>query len=559
MALSPASRLQPQGVHQAALLLAFASIINGFLGLMRDRLLAGTYGASQSLDIYYAAFRIPDFIFSLSLFFVASTAFIPLFLEHKRRSPQEARDFVNSIFTFFLVSMVTILIIVYIFLPSITRFLVPGFSLSAQNETTALSRILLLSPLLLGISSLISGIVQASKKFIAYALSPIVYNLGIIAGVLFLMPRFGLAGLAFGVVSGALLHLVVQVPTLLGLHALPRLAFSFRKDSFAIFIYSFPRAFALSVNQFTLFVLTALASTLGIGAIAIFNLSLNLYTLPLVIVGLSYSVAAFPTMAEMALKEDKSIFFEHLFASTRHILFWTMPITALVMVLRAHIVRAVLGTGAFAWVDTRLTIASLLIFSSAIVAQSLVTLFVRGYYALGRTREPVLYNAFASFVTILIALVTVYGMRTSPRLTNFFAGVMRVEDLASVAHTIEFLSLPIAFSVGALVNATLLGASIFRLNGKEDLQKLRASAWNILAVSCGMFLLAYSTLKALSFMNLNTFASVVIQGGVAGFAALIGGIVLFHIFRVPEYFEVQKAIKARFQQRGVIQPETEHL
>lgn len=558
MVLTKFFRIEPRGVHQAALLLAFTSIANGVLGLFRDRLLAGTFGATENLDVYYAAFRIPDFVFSLSLFFVASTAFIPLFIEHASRSREEAQRFFDAVFTVFLVSVIAISALAYIIMPAAIPLLVPGFSPSIQAKTIALARIMLLSPVLLGASGLVSSVIQSSKKFFTYALTPIVYNSGIIFGILVLEPLFGLSGLAYGVAVGALLHLLIQLPTLIQLKAFPRFRFAHDTHPFRVMYYSFPRATALSVNQLTVIVLTGLASTLGAGAIAIFNLSNNLYALPIAVIGLSYSVASFPTMSELALSESKDLFFEHLLTATRHILFWTMPITGLTIVLRAHIVRLILGTGAFAWVDTHVTIASLLIFSFAIVTQSLVTLFVRAYHALGRVREPIIYNALSACVTMAFAYSIVHFTHGSKAFQIFMAQLFHVqlENLSPIV----FLSLPLAFSIGSFVNAVLLGTTVFRLNGRRELLELFRSIRRIFLVTVCLSFAAYAVLKLEGpYFGLSTTFGVFIQGSVAGIIGLVVWFLLARAIRLREYNELYMALKTRFSRASVLQPDVEHL
>src|SRR3989338_9941585 len=556
MAIVRFFRRELKGVHQAALLLAIASFSNAFLGLLRDRFLAGLFGASRTLDIYYTAFRVPDFLFSLSLFFVASTAFIPLFLEKQNTSERSARDFLGAVLTVFCVVMIAIIIVAYIFLPRLIHFLAPGFDGKDQLDAVYLARILLMSPFFLWLSNLASGVLQAARKFLAYALSPIVYNAGIIFGVAILAPQMGFTGAVIGVVLGAILHFAVQLPTLIRIRMVPSLRFRFTSDPFQIFRYSFPRAIALSVNQFTLLLLTALASTFAAGPNALFYLSLNLYAMPLIVVGLSYSVAAFPLMADLALKNEKSLFFEHLSVSLRHILFWTLPITALFIVLRAHIVRAVLGTGAFAWEGTRLTAASLLLLSVGLVFQSAVTLFVRAYYALGKTREPIIYNVVSAGVTIVVAFLSVWILKSNAFVESFIGNLFRIGDLTSI----EFLSLPFAYSVGSFVNALFLGVRIFRLNGPDELRKIRSSFRWIFFVSAIMGFVAYGVLRiADNFIKLDTFFGVVFEGGIAGALAVAVGIALFWILGRPEFIEIRDALKARFSRKDIFQPETEHL
>ncbi len=556
MAILSFFQREQKGVYQVALLLGFVSFANGFLGLFRDRLLAGTFGATRNLDIYYASFRVPDFIFTLSLFFVASTAFIPIFLEHQGNSKKEAQDFLDSVFTLFIFSVLILLALSYVLMPFFIGFLTPGFDAAARNQAIFLSRMLLLSPFFLGISNLVSGVLQSSRKFFAYALSPVAYNTGIILGIIFFRPHFGLPGIIIGVILGTFFHIIIQIPTLLQIHTVPRFRFSTRAEPFRIFRYSFPRALALSLNQATLFFLTSLASTLGVGAISILYLSINLYTLPLTVIGLSYSVAAFPVMAELALQKEKNLFFDHLLAATRHIMFWTLPVVGFFIVLRAHIVRLVLGTGAFLWADTRLTAASLLLFSFAILFQSLVTLFVRGYYALGKTREPIVYNMIASIFIVASAYLTTMALHASPSFKNFLAGILRVSDLPNI----EFLMIPLIYSVGSGLNALFLGLNLFRLGKRSELTLLRSSATSIFCVSACMAGTAFVALRVLNlFVRLDTFLGVAIQGGGAFFVAVGVGIFLYWMFDIQEFIEIRQALRSRFLQKEILQPDTEHL
>lgn len=547
-------------MHQTALLLALTNIVNGVLGLLRDRFLAAEFGASRSLDIYYAAFRIPDILFSLSLFFIASTAFIPLFIAREEESPKKAQAFFDSLVTIFLVAMLVAIGIAYLCMQWIIPWMVPGFSAGEVATTVMLSRIMLFSPLFLGLSSLISGVIQSSKRFFAYAVAPIFYNAGIIMGVVVFLPEWGIAGLAYGVVLGAALHMVVQIPALLLIHAFPRPRISLEARPFDIVSYSFPRACALSLNQVSQLVLTAIASTLGAGAIAIFNLSHNLFALPLTIIGLSYSIAAFPTMAELVLKDEKDLFFRQFTNALRHILFWTVPATMLFIVFRAHIVRLVLGTGAFAWLDTHLTIASLFLFSFAIVTQSVVTLAVRAYYALGRIREPLKYNVASFVVTVAAALSGVFVMEESMVAKQFFAWILhiRIEDVATA--DIEFLALPLAYTLGSLVNAVLLMRSIFRLDGKTTRRVLGVAVKRITGLGIAMALAGYVTLSFFAdTFPLETTLAVFAHAFLAGVVSITVGIMLAERMEMPEYQEIKAALVTRFSRREVLQPETEHL
>ncbi|MCF7835993.1 MAG: hypothetical protein K9M15_02635 [Candidatus Marinimicrobia bacterium] len=371
---------ETRGLHQVAFLLAFTSVGAKVLAILRDRLLASNFGAGKSLDLYYASFRLPDFLYVVSLFLVSVTALIPLFLESKKRSVEESKNFINSIFTVFFGVIVFLIVISFFAIPFLTSFIAPGFSDSDKEIFIKLSRILLLSPLFLGFSNLIASVIQSFRRFFVYALSGVVYNVGIIFGLVVLEPIIGLQGVVYGVVVGACAHFAIQIPSLVNLGYFPKFT---RKIDFSgvkkVFNLSFPRSLGLAVNQIVLMAMTAIASLLAVGSIAVFNLASNLQTIPLGVIALSYSVAAFPSLARNVIKNEKEKFLFSVSSSFNHIVFWLMPFTVLFIVLRAQIVRVVLGAGVFSWADTRLTAATLALFSFSLFAQVVIFLLVRAF------------------------------------------------------------------------------------------------------------------------------------------------------------------------------------
>ena len=187
-------------ITSAAGILAAASLISGFLGLFRDRLLAGSFGAGDELDIYYAAFRIPDFISMVLIMGAISAAIIPIFSEYLVRSHEQAWRFFSNLVNLFFISLIVVSAILIIFVPQILSVIVPGFIGDKKESAVLLTRIMFLSPILLGISNIISGILRVFKRFLVTSLAPIMYNLGIIFGIMFFVPLMGLKGLAWGVV-----------------------------------------------------------------------------------------------------------------------------------------------------------------------------------------------------------------------------------------------------------------------------------------------------------------------------------------------------------------------
>jgi putative peptidoglycan lipid II flippase len=352
------------GLHEAAYLLAFFTFLSQVLAVVRDRILAGTFGAGPVLDVYYASFKIPDTVFVSLASLVSASIIIPFIIEKEKESKEALKKFLNSIFSSFSVLLIVSSFIIFCFTPQILRLLFPDFFVDFRGqEAVFFTRIMLIQPILLGLSNFISGAVQSRGRFFAYALSPLFYNFGIIAGVVFLYPVLGNVGLAWGVVLGALLHLLIQLPAVHSIQLIPHFSKDIDfKNILKVFRLSLPRTVALAANNLSTLVLISMASSLGLGAIAIFTFGWNLQSVPLAIVGASYSMAAFPTLARLFSEKNEEKFVEILRSSVNHIIFWSMPFLSLFIVLRAQIVRVILGSGKFDWEDTRLTAATLAIF-----------------------------------------------------------------------------------------------------------------------------------------------------------------------------------------------------
>jgi putative peptidoglycan lipid II flippase len=367
-------------LERAVSILAASALLSSLLALLRDRLLAHTFGAGTELDIYYAAFRIPDLLFVTIGALVSVYILIP---ELARRDASQQKDYIDTVVVAFSLLAVFASLAAALFAPTLLKSLFPSLDAGGHMEAlVTLTRIMLLQPILLGLSNILAAITQIRARYGLYALSPILYNLGIIGGIFLLYPLWGIAGLAWGVVLGAGLHLGIQVPSIIRdgfFHRVPRiieLSALWRTASISV-----PRALTLSLNQIAFVGLTAFAATLAPGSIAIFIFAFNLNSVPLSVIGVSYSVAAFPMLAAAVSSGRNDEFVQHVAIASRHILFWSLPAVALIVILRAHIVRVVLGSGAFDWTDTRLTAAALAIFSFGLAAQGITLLLVRGYYA----------------------------------------------------------------------------------------------------------------------------------------------------------------------------------
>ena len=203
--------LETGGLHEAALLLGLSALGSQILGLVRDRLLAANFGAGAELDLYYSAFRLPDLLYVSLASLISVTVVVPFIVGRLERGERPAvKKFLDSLFTVFCFGMIAVSAILFFLIPYLSSVLFPGFEAPAQTELILLTRILLISPFFLGLSNLLAAVTQSAGRFLVYATSPILYNLGIIIGILIFYPLFGLPGLALGVVVGAFLHLAVQ-------------------------------------------------------------------------------------------------------------------------------------------------------------------------------------------------------------------------------------------------------------------------------------------------------------------------------------------------------------
>jgi putative peptidoglycan lipid II flippase len=546
-------------VNEAALLLALFSFLSQFLGLLRDRTLTSSIGPSETLDIYYAAFRIPDLLYVSIASLASVTVILPFLVEHLKGEDglKKAKKFFDGIFTVISGALIIISVGLFIAMPLFATLIVPGFTDTARELFIQTSRIMLLSPIIFGISNLLGSVTQLFRKFFIYALCPVFYNLGILIGVLFLYPSLGLTGLAVGVIFGCVLHLLVQLPTIIRHGFLPRFTFHIPfKELKKVSLLSIPRTLALAFSNITMLVLVAFMSKLGEGAVSVFTLSYNLQTIPTMIVGISYSVASFPILVNLFGQEQKSYFINHVVGATRNIIFWSLPVMILFIVLRAHIVRVAFGAGAFTWNDTRLVAAALAIFAVSVLAQSLIYLLVRAFYAGGETRIPLIVNAFSSVLTIALAVVLTHAYTVHSQFRFFTESLLRVDEV--VGTTV--LMIPLAYSIGMIANVLLLFFIFGRKFPAVYQRVLGRSLFQVFATSFFMGVASYIMLQFLSpFFNQDHVMGIFFQGFLSGSVGIIIGILMLMAFKNQEFIELRATLSRKFWKTKTVIQEQQDL
>lgn len=523
---------QAKSITSAAIIIGVASFASKILGVLRDRVLAGEFGAERTLDIYYASFRIPDFIFNVLVLGTLSAGFIPIFTQYLKKDMAEAWKLVNTLLSVMSIALVIVCGFFIFFTPYLMKIITPGFSPDELRLTIGITRIMFLSPILLGISGIVGGILQSFKRFFVYSLAPIMYNIGIIIGALFLSPAWGIYGLAFGVVLGAFMHLVIQLPTAYIIGFKPQWHFDLGHEGMRyIFRIMLARALSLAVVQFNFLFITIIGSTLSAGSITIFNLANNLQSVPLSLFGVSFAIAAFPTLSELAEKKNK--FIESFSLTLRQILFFIIPSSALLIVLRAQIVRVALGTGRFDWQDTILTMHTLALFSLSLFAQSLIQLLTRAFHAFKDSVTPFFVNLISTICNIALSFLFIY---LAPRMNLLGA---------------EVLALAFAYSISTVINLLILWIILKIKLGDLDESNILFSTIKISFAALMMVLTIQGTKYVVgNLFGTTTFLDVASQGIISAGLGLAIYFILCIIVKSPEanlfFTSIQKRLLRKY-------------
>ncbi len=544
------------GLHEAAYLLAFFTLLSQILALVRDRLFAHTFGAGPTLDIYYAAFRIPDLIFASVASIVSVSVLVPFLIERLDKDKEAGKRFIDTVFSFFFFLILAVAAVVFILMPILAPLFFPGFPRTDYPNLVLLARIMLLSPIFLGFSNFLASITQVYRRFFIYAISPILYNLGIIGGVMFLYKPFGIAGLALGVAIGAIFHCAVQVPFVAKHGLFPRLHLRFDMGSIRqVMLLSITRTLALSASQIAGIFLVGFASFMTAGSIAIYNFAFDLQSVPLSIIGVSYSVALFPTISRLFTSGETKRFVDEMVAATSHIIFWSLPVTVLFVVLRAQIVRVILGSGEFSWSNTRLTAAALALFSISVVAQSLSLLFIRAYYAAASTKRPLVIDFTAAGIVVATGFIFWQMFLRIDLFRYFLEALFRVSGIPGT----EVLALPLGYTVGMIFNAVAFWI-VFHKNHPGFSKPVLKTTFQSFSAAVIMGLVAYLGLNAFShvFSN-NTVFGVFMQGFLSGILGIAAGIAILGALGSRELVEVWHTLHRKIWKAKVLVPEQETM
>src|SRR3990172_9253257 len=401
-------------ILSAALIITVANITSSLAGLLRERLLIASFFDSpqsqQAYEAFQVAFQIPDMLFQLIILGAVAASFIPLFTDLKKQSEKEAFEFTSSVMNILLLIFIIFASFVGIFAYPLTEWRT-GAAFTAEQVyiTVTLTRLMLFAQLFFAISNFLTGMLQSYRHFIVPAIAPVLYNVGIILGVFLFKDTLGIYSAGVGVIIGAFLHMVMQLPLAWKLGFRPKPLITFRLPAVKkLFRLIPPRLLTISVNELQSLGLGFFATTIGGLSFVIITLGMRLMTIPIRLFGVPISQASLPFFSQESEEAGRMRFGSLVVQSLHQISFFALPASVLLLILRIPIVRLVFGADNFPWQTTVLTGRIVAILAISVAAQAMVQLLIRGFYALKNTRTPFYITLVTALIYATVSAVSVY-------------------------------------------------------------------------------------------------------------------------------------------------------
>lgn len=451
-------------IARAAGLVMVGFILSRVLGLVRDAIVAGIFGAGSIYEAYVAASRPPETIFLVVAGGALGSAFIPTFTDAIAKGKRDdAWHLTNSVLTLLTLLMIVISGLAAILAhPIVTTILAPGFDAETQLLTTRLMRIMLITPIIFGVSGLLMGLLNAQQRFLLPALAPAMYNIGIIFGALFLSPSMGIFGLAWGVVIGALMHFIVQLPgvTAIGLPFRPLIDLKHPGVREVARLMG-PRVLGLAIVQVNFWVNVALASKMIEGSVAALQRAWIVMLLPQGVIAQSVATAVFPTFSAQVSEGNTHELKRTLGQVLRSVLFLSLPATVGLITLRLPVIRLLFERNEFTSIDSQAAAWALIFYGAGLLSHALVEIVTRAFFALHDTRTPVIVGGIAMALNVVLSLLLIRVIGSPLSLERgAFAGLALANTIATTLEGIALLVL-IRPRVGGL-EVKRLAISLFK-------------------------------------------------------------------------------------------------
>lgn len=454
-------------IFTAAFFIILTTIFSQILGILKYRLLVSLFGASNDLGVFFAAFRVPDFIFQIVVAGALSSSFIPIFTEYlSKNKKNEAFSFTSSLLTLGVIFFVLVSFMIMVFSYQLSSLVAPGFS---KEELALMSRLMIiiqLSQVFFILGTIMTGMLQSFQHFLIPGIATAFYNLGIILGLIVFTYFFrtGIYGATIGVLIGSILFCLVQIPLIVhtGFKFLPN--FDFKNGVLKVIHLMIPRSLTLVVSQIAITANVFFASFISARSLVVFDLAQTLVMAPVLLFGQSIAQASFPALSLKS--EQKSEFLQIFISSFNQIVYLTLPVSALLIVLRIPLIRLFYGASRFDWnatVDTGLTLAY---FALAVTSQALIYLLSRCFYAFKDSKTPfvitlgsVIFNISMSYLFILIYKLPIYYIAFSYSLASIFSVILMIVLLNK---KIKLPKMNMILSFGKiLVSTAVMGIALY--------------------------------------------------------------------------------------------------
>ncbi|MEZ4520029.1 MAG: murein biosynthesis integral membrane protein MurJ [Thermomicrobiales bacterium] len=434
-----AERSPVPSIARNAIIVGIAFILSRILGVVREIAIAAQFGTSADYDAYVAAFRIPDLLFLIVMSGAFGSAFIPVFAGFiARRDERGAWRLASAVLSITLVVLIATSLLVLAFAgPLVSWIIAPGLDTQQKILAVDLTRLLLLSPLLLGLGIAFKGILEAQERFALAAFAPVFYNAGIIFGAVALTGRFGIFGLALGVILGAGLHAGIQFAGLLRgriwLEWLPSINVPGIRTVGGLMA---PRVIGQAAFQVNFIVMTNFASRLSASSVGALNYAFQLFMLPYGVLALSLSTVIFPRLSrqfELGQLDDMKL---TLSRALSPLIFLSLPAAIGLLTYRQSIVQVLFEIGSFDAESTNLVAGALAYFSLGLLGWALIEALTRAFYAMQDTRTPVTISVSAVVLNVLLSWLLSREM-----------GYRGLALALSIASTVEALALVVMLQI----------------------------------------------------------------------------------------------------------------
>lgn len=528
----------PLGAGGGAFIIAFASSFSYLFGMARDLVLAHFFGASRETDAFATAFLIPDFIFNLFIAGAITGVLMPVLVGTEKESKKDGENLFFAFITVMNVIVAAVSVGAFFLSPWVVAGVFSAADAEQQRLVVGLTRILLLSPVLFGISNTLGSLLIGKKRFLSFAVAPIFYNLGILLGIFFLADDFGIYSAAWGAAFGVFLHAVVRLWDFYALRIPWRFSFDWRAKNFGKVIrLAIPKTIGLLAFQGMIWGINYAGYFLADGSIAAFNFARNIQSFAVSLFGISLATAVSPFLADFSAEKDNQKFVHRLEKSARQILFFALPSCLGIIVLSVLLTKVIFGRGAFDAHDIALTASVLTMIALAIPFESLTHLFARAFLA----REETILPTIGQIIFFVVASGWAF-IAFMPDIV-LFDTTFSLQPAADFVRQAGIRLFGLSFAIATFLQCLFLMIAFHRKGLRFPFGAFLRGSLPIAALTALMTVAVWLTMRSLAETNdfLNLAVSFLVGCAVYFFGAFLG--------KMPEVERAAVYLRARFSKK----------